>query len=185
MRFTKGDHLKAMRVGYAHHGIYAGDGKVLHYLDDRGICECSLEEFAGGMPTVAVTYLILDTFSPDEIVRRAYSRMGESGYSLVFQNCEHFATWCACGLEHSGQVQRATAAMAGAGMFAARRVFAGAAGNAVLGGTATATAVGAGTTAKLGAAGLGAAGMASAPVLLVAGAALALGLGFACLLADD
>ena len=42
-------------------------------------------------------------------------------------------------------------------MFAARRVFAGAAGNAVLGGTATATAVGAGTTAKLGAAGLGAA----------------------------
>lgn len=188
MRFTKGDHIKALRIGYAHHGIYAGDGRVLHYLDNRGVCECSQEEFADGMPVFTVPYLVLDTFSPDEIVRRAYSRVGESDYNLVFQNCEHFATWCACGLEHSAQVQRATAVVAGAGAFAARRVIVGAAGSAVLGGSATATAVGAaagkGAAVKLGVAGLGAAGVVSAPVFLAVGAVLLVGAGFAWLLDD-
>lgn len=193
MRFAKGDHIKAMRIGYAHHGIYAGDGKVLHYVDNRGICECSLEEFSCGMPVDTVAYLLLDKFSPDEIVRRAYARMGESEYSLVFKNCEHFATWCACGLEHSGQVQRAAAVMAGAGAFAARRLLIGAAGKAALGGaatatvagTGTATAVGTGTAVNLGAAGLGAMGAVSAPILLAAGAVVLAGVGFAWLLDMD
>lgn len=185
MGFTRGDHLKASRMGYAHHGIYVGEGRVLHYLDNRGICECSLEEFADGMPTDTVPYLVFDTFDPEEIVRRAYSRMGESEYSLVFKNCEHFATWCVCGLEHSGQVQRAAAAMAGVGAFAAKRALIGAAGGAALGGTVTAKAAGAGAVAKLGAVGLGTAGAVSAPFLLAAGAVLLMGVGFAWLFDEE
>lgn len=183
-------------MGYAHHGIYVGEGKVLHYLDDRGICECSLEIFADGMPVDTVPYLVFDTFGPEEILRRAYSRMGEREYNIVFKNCEHFATWCVCGLEHSGQVQRAAAAMAGVGAFVARRALVGAAGGAVLRSTVTAKAVGAGAAAtakiagagsavKLGAVGLGTAGAVSAPFLLAAGAVLLLGAGFAWLLDDD
>ena len=189
MGFTKGDHIKAMRMGYAHHGIYMGNGRVLHYLDEEGVCECSLEEFAAGMPVDTVSYLLLDTFGPDEVARRASSRVGESEYSLVFKNCEHFATWCACGLEHSGQVQRAAAAVAGVGAFAVKRVAAGvagrAAGGAVLGGAVTAKAAGAGTAAKLGAVGLGTAGVVSAPVLLGLGAVLLVSAGFAWLLSED
>ena len=33
-------------------------------------------------------------YSENEIVRRAYSRIGEKGYYLIFNNCEHFARWC-------------------------------------------------------------------------------------------
>ena len=31
-------------------------------------------------------------------------RLGEQDYNLLFNNCEHFATWCKTGLHRSGQV---------------------------------------------------------------------------------
>jgi hypothetical protein len=30
----------------------------------------------------------------DEILRRAHSALGFSGYDLILNNCEHFAHWC-------------------------------------------------------------------------------------------
>lgn len=45
-------------------------------------------------------------FTPDEIEARARSRLGNGGYSLVFNNCEHFAVWCATGVSESEQVRR-------------------------------------------------------------------------------
>ena len=32
------------------------------------------------------------------------SRIGEQNYNLLFNNCEHFATWCKTGRHHSAQV---------------------------------------------------------------------------------
>ena len=32
------------------------------------------------------------------------SRLGEQNYNLLFNNCEHFATWCKTGRHSSGQV---------------------------------------------------------------------------------
>lgn len=43
-------------------------------------------------------------FSPEETVERAKSRLGEDKYSLVFNNCEHFAIWCKTGVHESHQV---------------------------------------------------------------------------------
>jgi hypothetical protein len=37
-------------------------------------------------------------------VRRAMSRLGEQNYNLLFNNCEHFATWCKTGRHRSVQV---------------------------------------------------------------------------------
>ena len=34
-------------------------------------------------------------FDPDEVIRRAVSRLGEKGYNPATNNCEHFARWCA------------------------------------------------------------------------------------------
>ncbi len=45
-------------------------------------------------------------YSADEIVSRARSRLGEDSYSLVFNNCEHFAIWCATNVKESQQIQR-------------------------------------------------------------------------------
>ncbi|XP_031575325.1 uncharacterized protein LOC116308949 [Actinia tenebrosa] len=47
----------------------------------------------------------LRRFSPDEIVKRAYQRLGENYYSPTKNNCEHFVTWCICGLRVSLQVK--------------------------------------------------------------------------------
>lgn len=45
-------------------------------------------------------------YSGDETVRRARSRLGEGGYNLALNNCEHFAVWCKTGVKDSSQVNR-------------------------------------------------------------------------------
>ena len=41
------------------------------------------------------------------VITRAISRLGESGYDLFENNCEHFAHWCKTGKTVSGQVNNA------------------------------------------------------------------------------
>ena len=43
-------------------------------------------------------------YSPEETVARARSRIGETGYNLLTNNCEHFAIWCKTGISESMQV---------------------------------------------------------------------------------
>lgn len=43
--------------------------------------------------------------SPEETLKRARSRLGETRYNLATRNCEHFAFWCATGLAASQQVE--------------------------------------------------------------------------------
>ena len=43
-------------------------------------------------------------YSGDETVKRARSRLGEGGYNLALNNCEHFAVWCKTGVRDSSQV---------------------------------------------------------------------------------
>ncbi len=43
-------------------------------------------------------------YSPEETVRRARSKLGEGGYNLALNNCEHFAAWCKTGVRSSKQV---------------------------------------------------------------------------------
>lgn len=92
--FQKGDHIAVDRELYSHHAIYDGEGGVVEY-DDFIVKTASLEQFAQG----AKIYRVQETaaYEPDEIMERAYSRMGEQEYHLLFNNCENFATWCRCG----------------------------------------------------------------------------------------
>ena len=46
-------------------------------------------------------------YSGEETVRRARSKLGEGGYNLLCNNCEHFAIWCKTGLRESTQVNQA------------------------------------------------------------------------------
>lgn len=43
-------------------------------------------------------------YSPEETLKRALSRVGESRYNVATMNCEHFAFWCRTGLSTSQQV---------------------------------------------------------------------------------
>src|SRR5262249_55575168 len=96
LKLQPGAHLVTPRFGYEHHGIYVGNGKVVHYaglsraLLLRGpIEEVSLEAFADGR-AVAIKSRPLPRFAPDEIVARARSRLGENCYRVTTNNCEHF-----------------------------------------------------------------------------------------------
>ena len=43
-------------------------------------------------------------FADDAVTRRAESRLGEYAFDTVFNNCEHFASWCKTGISNSQQV---------------------------------------------------------------------------------
>jgi hypothetical protein len=107
-----GAHLVTPFLGFAHHGIHVGEGRVIHYgalvydLIRRPVEEVSLEEFAGGRPVFVVTHAEGAVDAAD-VVRRARSRLGEARYRLLSNNCEHFVEWCLHGEHRSFQVERA------------------------------------------------------------------------------
>ncbi|MBR1485765.1 MAG: lecithin retinol acyltransferase family protein, partial [Synergistaceae bacterium] len=43
-------------------------------------------------------------YSGEETVSRARSKIGQGGYNLALNNCEHFAVWCKTGVKESSQV---------------------------------------------------------------------------------
>lgn len=107
-----GSHLISPRIGYTHHGVYVGDGRVIHYsglaagLASGPIEETDLDAFSNGKGFTVKTYK--NSFLPDEIIRRARSRLGESAYNVFNNNCEHFCLWCVVGDHASAQVDKST-----------------------------------------------------------------------------
>ncbi|MBP0020261.1 MAG: lecithin retinol acyltransferase family protein [Cyanobacteria bacterium SBLK] len=96
---------------YQHHGIDCGDGTVIHYRKPSETIErTSLATFARSSP-VSIKYYPT-SFIADTVVRRAESRLGERRYNLLFNNCEHFATWCKIGTSDSQQVRNFIPAIA-------------------------------------------------------------------------
>jgi hypothetical protein len=104
-----GDHLWVRCTGYAHHGIASGKNTVIHYMGKKGlyedgmIAETTLENFSDGAE-VHVKDHSDRQHGRLESVRRANQRIGEAEYNLVFNNCEHFVTWCIEGEHTSEQV---------------------------------------------------------------------------------
>ncbi|EIF35029.1 NC domain protein [Burkholderia sp. Ch1-1] len=104
-----GAHLVTQRRGYEHHGIYVGNGRVVHYAGfassaHRGpVEEVELEQFAAGHP-LSIRSTPSARYVGDEAVRRARSRLGENHYRLLTNNCEHFCSWCLLGESRSEQV---------------------------------------------------------------------------------
>lgn len=113
-----GDHLKVFRLGYWHHGIDVGNGMVVHFNGEPfkegsfEISKCTIEEFLNGGNLEVVQYKRCDT--PRNVVQRALLRVGrgQGEYHLVFNNCEHFATFCKTGESESIQIKKAAVAVA-------------------------------------------------------------------------
>ncbi|KVU07673.1 hydrolase [Burkholderia ubonensis] len=105
-----GAHLMTQRLGYAHHGIHIGGGKVIHYAGlSRGASGGSVEVvsvdcFAAGSGLVIMQHDCIP-YSGAEVARRAASRLGECHYRLLTNNCEHFCLWCLFGVARSEQVE--------------------------------------------------------------------------------
>jgi hypothetical protein len=104
-----GSRLIVRRRAYFHHGIYVGDGRVIHYAGwfrgTRGLVEeVTLEQFTEGH-RYCIGRMAADRPTGEDIVRRARSRLGERRYHLLRNNCEHFCNWCQLGESRSEQVE--------------------------------------------------------------------------------
>jgi len=107
-----GSHLVTRRAFYSHHGIYSGEGRVIHYggfalgVRRRPVEEVSLERFAHGH-RIRIRH-DRRCFNREEVVERAQSRLGENRYDVLRNNCEHFCAWALRDETHSRQVERLT-----------------------------------------------------------------------------
>jgi hypothetical protein len=181
--WKRGDHIRADRVLYWHHGIYAGEGRVIHFSGtgsekaNAAIRYDSYEAFSKGDSVERVDYVSCNT--PDETIAIAELLLARRDYSLVFNNCEHFCSYCKTHKRRSAQVENtracvATAAGGGAGAVAAVGAV------SIAGSTAGASTV-AGVTSGLAAIGAGLAG----GVIAVAAAPAVLTTAIACFALDS
>lgn len=117
-----GSHLISRNLLYEHHGIYIGNGDVIHYagwdenkFDKEPIVITQFEKFHCGDPCFHFIHPELTEYCectphpiycPEEIVKRAVSKQGESSYDPLKNNCEHFVYWCIYGDCESRQTDR-------------------------------------------------------------------------------
>jgi hypothetical protein len=103
-------HLTTPRGLYTHHGLYVGQGRVIHYaglargLRPGPVEEVSLEQFARGRG-IWIDSRRPARFDPAHAITRARTRLGEDRYRVLSNNCEHFCEWCLHGQSRSQQVE--------------------------------------------------------------------------------
>lgn len=112
-----GDMIR-VRVGSVwHYGIFVSKDEVIEFgppplplniasKSDHRVMSVSIEEFSAG-GTVERALLSPEEeqcrLSPSKTLAAARSRIGEGGYDIIHNNCEHFATACLFGLGSSTQ----------------------------------------------------------------------------------
>ena len=112
-----GDQIRVGRQYYFHHGIYIGNGEVVHFCAENGdgmtdpaavkVRKTSLTQFLLGGFLEVREYSLAEKRQhkrPDEIVETALSRLGEGGYDALKNNCEDFSNECAFGKRMPSQV---------------------------------------------------------------------------------
>jgi hypothetical protein len=121
---SKGDVIWAIRFPF-HCGIYESDDSVIHFApvnaskekENAIIHHSTLTEFKNGSSIFVVNFPPENCYSPEEVINRAKKRQDENGYSIFFNNCDHFATWCKIGVHRSLQVDLAKKILVEAGKY--------------------------------------------------------------------
>jgi len=111
---SKGDVIWAIRLPF-HCGIYEDDNSVIHFApvngnkmkEDAVIHQSTLTEFANGSPVFVIDFPSEKCLSPDEVINQAKTQLDKKNYSLLLNNCDHFATWCKTGKHCSIQIDLA------------------------------------------------------------------------------
>ncbi len=110
-----GDMIRVAIGSIYHYGIYVSDGEVIQFGapptdlltrcdSDIKVISTDIDFFSvGNIPerAIAETRDEKKRFSPKKTVKIARSRIGEGGYSIIHNNCEHFVYECVYGKKYS------------------------------------------------------------------------------------
>ncbi len=112
------DQIRVNRGLYHHHGIYLSDDCVIHFAAlDAGseldpskarVVQTTLSEFLKGGILEVREYSDNEKLTlrkKTEIANYAFSCLGNAGYDVIKNNCEHFSNECAFGKRESNQVE--------------------------------------------------------------------------------
>ena len=104
-----GDIIRVKVSFYYHYGIYVSDECIIQFglptnvtqnADDVKVLETDINTFLGGSELEVAIFNRQEkksSYKPDQIVENARSRIGEGGYHILHNNCEHFVNKCAFG----------------------------------------------------------------------------------------
>lgn len=123
----RGDHFIVFRplvrpIGYYHHGVYVGNGEVIHYAGETAesavIRRDSVAAFADGGEVRIICHEDGKCYPPEKVVENAEwyrdsKRFEKKAYNFFLNNCEHFARWCKTGIAECKQTQRIFTTVAG------------------------------------------------------------------------
>jgi hypothetical protein len=114
----KGDQIRVKVGSFYHHGIFIDDDNVVQFgrttflVDDPKLItveKVSINEFlnSGFLEVRVFTKAELKKKnSVDEVVNLALSKLGEDGYDILKNNCEHFCNWCLFNEKVSDQIEK-------------------------------------------------------------------------------
>ena len=112
-----GDIIRVYTGRYYHFGIYIGDNTVIHFAgpDPRTLTDASkakirkdsLDHFSMNKNLEVRDYSIEEKIrkrSPKKVIEEATSQIGNAGYDIIYNNCEHFVNKCVFGVAYSTQI---------------------------------------------------------------------------------
>ena len=114
-----GDILRVNTGRYYHFGIYIGDETVIHFarpdphtLTDASkavVRKDSLDRFSMGKSLEVRDYSLKEKLkknAPRKVIETAVSQLGQAGYDIIYNNCEHFVNKCVFGVGYSTQIDK-------------------------------------------------------------------------------
>ena len=116
-----GDMIRVNLGVLYHYGIFVSEDRVIQFglppIPENRMPQSEVKVLATDIDTFAcgkiVEVAVFDkpeaekAFSPEQIVARAAGRLGETGYNLIHNNCEHFVYECVFGVKYCSRAEEA------------------------------------------------------------------------------
>ena len=116
---TCGSMIRVQAGSVLHYGVFVSPDEVIQFgvapnrradmkESDVRVLTTSLTDFQNGVVCETAVFTSEETAThptPAEAVATARNRMGEGGYHILYNNCEHFANECVTGKHYSEQVE--------------------------------------------------------------------------------
>jgi len=119
-QFEKGDIIRIKTGSFYHYGIFVSEDEVIQFgypplpeyadkNDPPVVCAVDIDVFCSGRIAERAVYDRKERKTarkPDETVSVARKRMGEGGYNILHNNCEHFVTGVVFGVPRCEQEEK-------------------------------------------------------------------------------